>query len=41
METYDPKEVDRVEGLTILKSKGKGAPKKKRSKEESKKKKKR
>ena len=36
METFDPRDVDRLEGLTILKSKGKGAPKKKKSKEEGK-----
>ena len=37
LEGADPHEIDRVEGLTILKSKGKGAPKKRRTKEEGKK----
>lgn len=41
METYDPQEVDRLEGLTIAKSKGKGAPRKRRTKEEGKGKKRR
>ncbi|ESZ92770.1 spliceosome associated protein [Sclerotinia borealis F-4128] len=37
VETYDDYEEDRFEHLTILKARGKGAPKKKRTAEESKK----
>jgi len=37
VETYDEREEDRFEALTIVKARGKGAPKKKRTKEESKK----
>ncbi|PQE12861.1 Ribosomal S27 mitochondrial protein [Rutstroemia sp. NJR-2017a WRK4] len=37
VETYDDDEEDRFEHITILKARGKGAPKKKRTAEESKK----
>lgn len=36
-ETYDDDEEDRLEGIQIAKSRGKGAPKKKRTAAESKK----